>query len=39
MRRSADRYPGEAKTDAKGATVIADAAPPAPCRTPCGRWS
>jgi hypothetical protein len=33
MRRISDLYPGEAKTDAKDATVIADAA--RPCPTPC----
>lgn len=33
MRRIADLYPGEAKTDAKDAAVIADAA--RTCRTPC----
>ncbi|GAA3595562.1 hypothetical protein GCM10022295_90960 [Streptomyces osmaniensis] len=35
MRRIADFYPGEAKTDARDAFIIADAA--ARCRTRCGR--
>lgn len=36
-RRIADLYPGEAKTDARDAFIIADAARAMP--TPCGRSS
>lgn len=37
MRRIADLYPREAKTDAKEAAVVADAH--GRCRPPCARWS
>lgn len=37
MRRIADLYPGEAKTDAKDAAVIADAARTMP--SPRARWN